>query len=599
MASPGATLKAEDAPLKAKREAPPPNPNFFAMRSASTCEVCTTAKPVVYCRADDAYMCRACDLSIHSANKVARRHARQYLCEGCECRPAHVFCKQDGVLLCERCDHEIHGANVLASRHTRVIVDPFTQESLDAKAREKAAEAGHSLLPASAATSGVVPSMSEAASGSEQGQHLPKANTPEQISVDNAASPTLVNYYASSTPHHHLQQQQQQQQRPSTYAHTPPDNALPPHAVTAPTPFGPGGVAASASYVELEEHRRATDELFADMLATNGSGSFEPNALGDINALGNDDVLPPLFFEALGGTTLIPETNDAGYNGLRVELPPHAAAVPSNAIRNYHVANYGPVPPHQHDALPMRGEHATRSGEDTSAGDALVPFDMYGVEPAAREHAPPVAPPTGRASFGEWYAWAKKAEQNVPDPGAAMMPLAEAGAAGATAAPAPMASGKETGSRGVLDGMMPRMSLITSSRKEKVARYIEKRRRRVFEKTVRYVSRKAYAESRPRIKGRFARRDEIAPDGTILPSVLFREGLITEEELKLMEEVAREKHGTMDNGKVRTGRTITPDALPMNLPRRRGTTLPGLPVAKEAGAGGADEAKGDGAAQHS
>ena len=81
---------------------------------------------------------------------------------------------------------------------------------------------------------------------------------------------------------------------------------------------------------------------------------------------------------------------------------------------------------------------------------------------------------------------------------------------------------------------MPPMSLLMSTRKDKVARYIEKRRRRVFEKTVRYASRKAYAESRPRIKGRFARRDEIAPDGTILPAVLFKEGLISEEEMKLM-----------------------------------------------------------------
>ena len=131
--------------------------------------------------------------------------------------------------------------------------------------------------------------------------------------------------------------------------------------------------------------------------------------------------------------------------------------------------------------------------------------------------------------------------------------------------------------------MMPPMSLLMSTRKDKVARYIEKRRRRVFEKTVRYASRKAYAESRPRIKGRFARRDEIAPDGTILPAVLFKEGLISEEEMKLMEDVAKEKHGTMANGGVRTGRTVQPTELPMNLPRKRGTTLPDLPPAGAAG----------------
>lgn len=40
-------------------------------------------------------------------------------------------------------------------------------------------------------------------------------------------------------------------------------------------------------------------------------------------------------------------------------------------------------------------------------------------------------------------------------------------------------------------------------------RYREKRKRRTFEKTIRYQSRKAYAEIRPRIKGRFATKEEV------------------------------------------------------------------------------------------
>lgn len=42
-----------------------------------------------------------------------------------------------------------------------------------------------------------------------------------------------------------------------------------------------------------------------------------------------------------------------------------------------------------------------------------------------------------------------------------------------------------------------------------VCRYREKRKRRTFEKTIRYESRKAYAEVRPRIKGRFATKEEV------------------------------------------------------------------------------------------
>lgn len=41
-------------------------------------------------------------------------------------------------------------------------------------------------------------------------------------------------------------------------------------------------------------------------------------------------------------------------------------------------------------------------------------------------------------------------------------------------------------------------------------RYREKRKRRTFEKTIRYESRKAYAEVRPRVKGRFATQKELA-----------------------------------------------------------------------------------------
>jgi CCT motif len=48
----------------------------------------------------------------------------------------------------------------------------------------------------------------------------------------------------------------------------------------------------------------------------------------------------------------------------------------------------------------------------------------------------------------------------------------------------------------------------TMEREAKVMRYKEKRKKRRYEKQVRYASRKAYAEMRPRIKGRFAKVPE-------------------------------------------------------------------------------------------
>ncbi|CAO2825240.1 unnamed protein product [Amaranthus hypochondriacus] len=58
------------------------------------------------------------------------------------------------------------------------------------------------------------------------------------------------------------------------------------------------------------------------------------------------------------------------------------------------------------------------------------------------------------------------------------------------------------------DEKSPKESAI-DDREGRVMRYREKKKKRKFEKTIRYASRKAYAESRPRIKGRFAKRTDV------------------------------------------------------------------------------------------
>ncbi|KAL5212559.1 hypothetical protein ABZP36_023406 [Zizania latifolia] len=52
----------------------------------------------------------------------------------------------------------------------------------------------------------------------------------------------------------------------------------------------------------------------------------------------------------------------------------------------------------------------------------------------------------------------------------------------------------------------PAAASAAEGREARLMRYREKRKNRRFEKTIRYASRKAYAETRPRIKGRFAKR---------------------------------------------------------------------------------------------
>ncbi|KZV45606.1 Zinc finger protein CONSTANS-LIKE 2 [Dorcoceras hygrometricum] len=55
----------------------------------------------------------------------------------------------------------------------------------------------------------------------------------------------------------------------------------------------------------------------------------------------------------------------------------------------------------------------------------------------------------------------------------------------------------------------PALQLTPMDREARVLRYREKKKARKFEKTIRYASRKAYAETRPRIKGRFAKRRDV------------------------------------------------------------------------------------------
>nr|ACF79190.1 unknown [Zea mays]ACG48193.1 hypothetical protein [Zea mays] len=50
------------------------------------------------------------------------------------------------------------------------------------------------------------------------------------------------------------------------------------------------------------------------------------------------------------------------------------------------------------------------------------------------------------------------------------------------------------------------LHLASMDREARVLRYREKKKSRKFEKTIRYATRKTYAEARPRIKGRFAKR---------------------------------------------------------------------------------------------
>ncbi|KAJ7957822.1 Zinc finger, B-box [Quillaja saponaria] len=96
------------------------------------CDVCNKAEASVFCTADEAALCDACDHRVHHANKLASKHqrlsllhpsAKQFpLCDICQERRAFLFCQQDRAILCRECDLPIHSANEHTQNHNRFLL---------------------------------------------------------------------------------------------------------------------------------------------------------------------------------------------------------------------------------------------------------------------------------------------------------------------------------------------------------------------------------------------------------------------------------------------------------------------------------------------
>nr|XP_027112173.1 B-box zinc finger protein 20-like isoform X1 [Coffea arabica] len=96
------------------------------------CDVCNTDEASVFCSADEAALCQACDHRVHHANKLASKHHRFSLlhhplkdspfCDICQERRALLFCQQDRALLCRECDIPVHKANQHTQKHDRFLL---------------------------------------------------------------------------------------------------------------------------------------------------------------------------------------------------------------------------------------------------------------------------------------------------------------------------------------------------------------------------------------------------------------------------------------------------------------------------------------------
>ncbi|BAT92190.1 hypothetical protein LR48_Vigan05g158700 [Vigna angularis] len=68
------------------------------------CEFCWAVIAVVYCKSDCARLCLHCDGCVHSANSLSRRHSRSLLCDKCYSQPAVIRCMDHKLSSCQSCD---------------------------------------------------------------------------------------------------------------------------------------------------------------------------------------------------------------------------------------------------------------------------------------------------------------------------------------------------------------------------------------------------------------------------------------------------------------------------------------------------------------
>ncbi|KAI8541267.1 hypothetical protein RHMOL_Rhmol08G0048600 [Rhododendron molle] len=77
----------------------------------SNCDFCNHEYAVLYCKADSAKLCLFCDQQVHSANALSIKHVRSPICDNCRSGPVSVRCSTDGLVLCTGCDRDCHGSN--------------------------------------------------------------------------------------------------------------------------------------------------------------------------------------------------------------------------------------------------------------------------------------------------------------------------------------------------------------------------------------------------------------------------------------------------------------------------------------------------------
>lgn len=88
------------------------------------CDFCGVVRAVVYCRSDLARLCLHCDSCVHSANSLSRKHPRSLLCDMCNSQSAVARCLDDKMSVCQSCDLNGNGCSSLG--HSLQALDSYS-----------------------------------------------------------------------------------------------------------------------------------------------------------------------------------------------------------------------------------------------------------------------------------------------------------------------------------------------------------------------------------------------------------------------------------------------------------------------------------------
>ncbi|XP_047067743.1 B-box zinc finger protein 20-like [Lolium rigidum] len=189
------------------------------------CDVCAAQAASVFCCADEAALCDACDHRVHRANKLAGKHRRLSLlhpppsssspsssdqkpppCDICQEKRGFLFCKEDRAILCRECDVRVHTTSDLTRRHSRFLLtgvrvssapvdSPAPSDQEQAQQHEEEEENNSSPCNADSYSGGSASATASPSDGSSISEYLTKTLPGwhvEDFFLDDAAAAATV-----------------------------------------------------------------------------------------------------------------------------------------------------------------------------------------------------------------------------------------------------------------------------------------------------------------------------------------------------------------------------------------------------------------------